>query len=136
MYFQGLFIKHCFFYKIKNVLQFPTFKDLPKWNNRIFANLLYFQSNYFAFILVAIFMTTFFYAKAVAIGLVTLMMVGFLAASIFSSDPRLLSVSFFSKKTKIFLTVENFRSAKSILMLFFLQLLSFVTPSLLASPMS
>ena len=27
--------------------QIPNFKDLEKWNNRVYQNLLYYQTNYF-----------------------------------------------------------------------------------------
>uniref|UniRef100_A0A0N5AWI6 PRA1 family protein n=1 Tax=Syphacia muris TaxID=451379 RepID=A0A0N5AWI6_9BILA len=37
--------------------QLPPYTDLPKWNNRILTNLLYFQTNYFIIMLIFVFIS-------------------------------------------------------------------------------
>uniref|UniRef100_A0A914YN82 PRA1 family protein n=1 Tax=Panagrolaimus superbus TaxID=310955 RepID=A0A914YN82_9BILA len=78
----------------KSRFDLPTFKDLPKWNNRIFANLLYFQSNYFLIMLAFIFLTSCFKPHAMAIGIVILSVCIFLAGIMVSKEQKVLDVSF------------------------------------------
>lgn len=44
-------------------LQLPPTRDFPKWNNRIIANLLYYQTNYFTFMGICILLATLFSAQ-------------------------------------------------------------------------
>ncbi|KAK5967637.1 hypothetical protein GCK32_013359 [Trichostrongylus colubriformis] len=40
--------------------QLPPYNDLPRWNNRIISNLLYYQTNYFALFAVLFVLQSFF----------------------------------------------------------------------------
>ncbi|CAD6192724.1 unnamed protein product [Caenorhabditis auriculariae] len=62
----------------------PPFNDLPKWNNRIMSNLLYFQTNYFAMLAFMFILHTFFSAQDIFIGLIAL--VAAMGVAIFSSS--------------------------------------------------
>ena len=67
----------------------PSFRDLPKWNNRICANLLYYQSNYMAFMLILVALTIGIQTKAMLVGLLILFMSGVVGVSYVSQDHTL-----------------------------------------------
>uniref|UniRef100_A0AC35GCU4 PRA1 family protein n=1 Tax=Panagrolaimus sp. PS1159 TaxID=55785 RepID=A0AC35GCU4_9BILA len=76
----------------KTRFELPNFNDLPKWNNRIFANLLYFQSNYFLILLSFLLLTSCFKTQEMIIGFVILAICGFLAAIMVSKEEKLLAI--------------------------------------------
>ena len=76
----------------KTRYDWPNVGNLEKMNNRMFANLLYFQTNYFAVILGYVILATFLNAKAMAIGMVIILLICGLAGSILSNDQRLIEV--------------------------------------------
>ncbi|VDM29060.1 unnamed protein product [Toxocara canis] len=51
------------------IFKMPPFRDLPRWNNRILSNLLYFQTNYFAITLVLVVLSSVLHASDTIIGL-------------------------------------------------------------------
>ncbi|MFH4982785.1 hypothetical protein AB6A40_009494 [Gnathostoma spinigerum] len=53
----------------RDSFQAPPFRDFPRWNKRLEANLLYFQSNYFAIIIILSLVLSTFQAVYVAYGL-------------------------------------------------------------------
>uniref|UniRef100_A0AC35GVX0 PRA1 family protein n=1 Tax=Panagrolaimus sp. PS1159 TaxID=55785 RepID=A0AC35GVX0_9BILA len=76
----------------KTRYDWPNVGNLEKMNNRMYANLLYFQTNYFAVILGYVFLATFLNAKALTIGMVIILSIAGLAASILSDDQRLIEI--------------------------------------------
>ncbi|KAK6040226.1 hypothetical protein COOONC_22269, partial [Cooperia oncophora] len=47
----------------------PPYNDLPRWNNRIISNLLYYQTNYFVVFAVLFVLQSFFNSQDLALGL-------------------------------------------------------------------
>jgi hypothetical protein len=76
----------------KTRYDWPNVGNLEKMNNRMYANLLYFQTNYFDVILGYVFLATFLNAKALTIGMVIILSIAGLAASILSDDQRLIEI--------------------------------------------
>ena len=76
----------------KSRFELPAFNDLPKWNNRIFANLLYFQSNYFLILLSFVLLVSCFKPAAMIIGVCILAICGFLVAIMVSKEQKLLDI--------------------------------------------
>uniref|UniRef100_A0A914EG85 PRA1 family protein n=1 Tax=Acrobeloides nanus TaxID=290746 RepID=A0A914EG85_9BILA len=72
----------------KNRYEMPSFNDLKKWNNRVTSNLLYFQSNYFIILLAFVIMGSFFYSKAITIGLSAITIVVIILAFSLSKSPN------------------------------------------------
>ncbi|OZC07420.1 PRA1 family protein [Onchocerca flexuosa] len=70
------------FFCDKSRFEIPPFRDLPKWNNRMLSNLLYYQTNYFAFMSLIILICASVQLRDVFIGLVAIMCVA--AVLIFS----------------------------------------------------
>uniref|UniRef100_A0A915A5D2 PRA1 family protein n=1 Tax=Parascaris univalens TaxID=6257 RepID=A0A915A5D2_PARUN len=56
--------------------EMPPFRDLPKWNNRITSNLLYYQTNYFAIILVLVVLSSVLHASDTFVGLSAIALLG------------------------------------------------------------
>uniref|UniRef100_A0A9J2P421 PRA1 family protein n=1 Tax=Ascaris lumbricoides TaxID=6252 RepID=A0A9J2P421_ASCLU len=54
----------------------PPFRDLPRWNNRITSNLLYYQTNYFAIILVLVAFSSMLHASDTFVGLSAIALLG------------------------------------------------------------
>ncbi|CAJ0580045.1 unnamed protein product, partial [Mesorhabditis spiculigera] len=64
----------------------PPLNDLTRWNNRIIANLLYYQTNYFSMSLLMIALFSFAYGKDFVLGLFAICLV--VAAIFFSLSPH------------------------------------------------
>lgn len=69
--------------------QLPPFTDLPKWNNRILTNLLYFQTNYFAIMLVVILLYCAAQIRQVTLGISALVILGAALSLLSSKHPTL-----------------------------------------------
>uniref|UniRef100_A0A914YE84 PRA1 family protein n=1 Tax=Panagrolaimus superbus TaxID=310955 RepID=A0A914YE84_9BILA len=76
----------------KTRYDWPNVGNFEKLNNRMYANLLYFQTNYFVVILGYVILATLLNAKAMAIGMVILLLICALAGSILSNDQRIIEV--------------------------------------------
>ncbi|KHN73043.1 PRA1 family protein 3 [Toxocara canis] len=69
--------------------EMPPFRDLPRWNNRILSNLLYFQTNYFAITLVLVVLSSVLHASDTIIGLSAIALFGAAVTFSLSSHPSL-----------------------------------------------
>ncbi|VDK62222.1 unnamed protein product [Onchocerca ochengi] len=67
--------------------EMPPFRDLPKWNNRMLSNLLYYQTNYFAFMSLIILICALVQLRDVLIGLVAIISVAAVLIFSLSSNP-------------------------------------------------
>ncbi|KAM3725837.1 PRA1 family protein [Dirofilaria immitis] len=74
------------FFCDKSRFEIPPFRDLPKWNNRMLSNLLYYQTNYFAFMSLIILICASVQLRDVFIGLVAIISVA--AVLIFSLSTK------------------------------------------------
>lgn len=90
-------------------LQAPPFFDWEKWNDRLLTNLLYYQTNYFAFMLVIILVNASVQLRNVLIGLFAISVLA--AALIFSlsSNPTVVQVRLLSQNLhgNIVANIEN-----------------------------
>ncbi|CAG9530188.1 unnamed protein product [Cercopithifilaria johnstoni] len=75
-----------FFYD-RSRFEIPPFRDLAKWNNRMLSNLLYYQTNYFAFMLLIILICASVQLRDVFIGLVAIISVATVLVFSLSSNP-------------------------------------------------
>lgn len=74
------------------LLQIPPFRDLAKWNNRMLSNLLYYQTNYFAFMLLIILICASVQLRDIFIGLVAIISVVTVLIFSLSSNPTFVQV--------------------------------------------
>ncbi|VDO14729.1 unnamed protein product [Brugia timori] len=72
--------------------EIPPFCDLAKWNNRMLSNLLYYQTNYFAFMSLVILFCASIQLRDVLIGLVAIISVAAVLIFSLSSDPTFVQV--------------------------------------------
>uniref|UniRef100_A0AC34QBB0 PRA1 family protein n=1 Tax=Panagrolaimus sp. JU765 TaxID=591449 RepID=A0AC34QBB0_9BILA len=76
----------------KSRFELPAFNDIGKWNNRIVSNLLYFQSNYFIFMLIACLLISALDPKGFAIGFIIILLIGILVLVALSDDNNIVTV--------------------------------------------
>lgn len=84
-------------------LQIPPFRDLAKWNNRMLSNLLYYQTNYFAFMLIIILICASVQLRDVFIGLGAIICVATGLIFSVSSNPTFVQVG----RLLLFILVEG-----------------------------
>ncbi|KAK5983015.1 hypothetical protein GCK32_007857 [Trichostrongylus colubriformis] len=65
----------------------PPYNDLPRWNNRIISNLLYYQTNYFALFAVLFVLQSFFNSQDFALGLSAVVVVAAVIGFAISDNP-------------------------------------------------
>ncbi|KAH7731047.1 PRA1 family protein [Aphelenchoides avenae] len=70
--------------------ELPPVKDLPKWNNRIVTNLLYFQTNYFILSLFLVLSISLFHARDVVIGFSAVALLGTVLVFSLTKNPKLM----------------------------------------------
>lgn len=67
--------------------ELPPYNDLPRWNNRIISNLLYYQTNYFAFFGVLFVLQSFFNSQDLALGLCAVLVVAAVIGFAIADNP-------------------------------------------------
>lgn len=70
----------------------PPFHDFPKWNNRLLNNLLYYQTNYFALMLLMIILCAAVHFRDVVVGLTAILLLSAALVFSLSSYPRIVQV--------------------------------------------
>ncbi|VDO75516.1 unnamed protein product [Haemonchus placei] len=65
----------------------PPYNDLPRWNNRIISNLLYYQTNYFLVFGVLFVLQSFFNSQDLALGLSAVLVVAAVVSFAISDNP-------------------------------------------------
>ncbi|EPB80765.1 hypothetical protein ANCCEY_00171 [Ancylostoma ceylanicum] len=65
----------------------PPYNDLPRWNNRIVSNLLYYQTNYFVVFGVLVLLQSFFNSQDLALGLAAIVVVAAVVIFAISDNP-------------------------------------------------
>ncbi|EJW81484.1 PRA1 family protein [Wuchereria bancrofti] len=75
------------FFGDRSKFEIPPFCDLAKWNNRMLSNLLYYQTNYFAFMSLIILICASIHLRDVLIGFVAIISVAAVLIFSLSSDP-------------------------------------------------
>ncbi|KAL6739989.1 hypothetical protein Aduo_013382 [Ancylostoma duodenale] len=67
--------------------ELPPYNDLPRWNNRIVSNLLYYQTNYFVVFGVLVLLQSFFNSQDLALGLAAIVVVAAVVIFAISDNP-------------------------------------------------
>lgn len=67
--------------------ELPPYNDLPRWNNRIISNLLYYQTNYFTFFAILFVLQSFFNSQDLALGLSAIVVVAAVVSFAISDNP-------------------------------------------------
>lgn len=67
--------------------ELPPYNDLQRWNNRIISNLLYYQTNYFAFFALLFIIQSFFNSQDLALGLSAVLVVAGVVVFAISDNP-------------------------------------------------
>ncbi|WKY06090.1 hypothetical protein Q1695_006357 [Nippostrongylus brasiliensis] len=67
--------------------ELPPYNDLPRWNNRIISNLLYYQTNYFVIFAVLFILQSFFNSQDLALGLTAIVVVAGVVRFAISDNP-------------------------------------------------
>ncbi|XGW31639.1 hypothetical protein V3C99_010082 [Haemonchus contortus] len=67
--------------------ELPPYNDLPRWNNRIISNLLYYQTNYFLVFGVLFVLQSFFNSQDLALGLSAVLVVAAVVSFAISDNP-------------------------------------------------
>uniref|UniRef100_F1KZQ4 PRA1 family protein n=1 Tax=Ascaris suum TaxID=6253 RepID=F1KZQ4_ASCSU len=74
---------------MKFSFEMPPFRDPPRWNARILSNLLYFQTNYFAVVLVFVAVWSLLHATDTVVGLSAIVVLGAVVSFSLSRRPAL-----------------------------------------------
>ncbi|KHJ77143.1 hypothetical protein OESDEN_23237 [Oesophagostomum dentatum] len=74
------------------ILKLPPYNDLPRWNNRIVSNLLYYQTNYFLIFASLVILQSFFNSQDLALGLSAIVVVAAVVIFAISDNPSFYQV--------------------------------------------
>lgn len=80
--------------RMKFSFEMPPFRDPSRWNARILSNLLYFQTNYFAVVLVFVAVWSLLHATDTVVGLSAIVVLGAVVSFSLSRRPALAQVIF------------------------------------------
>ncbi|KHJ89104.1 hypothetical protein OESDEN_11084 [Oesophagostomum dentatum] len=72
--------------------ELPPYNDLPRWNNRIVSNLLYYQTNYFLIFASLVILQSFFNSQDLALGLSAIVVVAAVVIFAISDNPSFYQV--------------------------------------------